>query len=112
MKDHVWWDIPGWDGVSFRDRAEAAGRDDVCPASQPHEAGRALVSWFWGVRGFLSGYDQAVTPDLVAQWAEWSGVSLSRRDQGIMYAMDRAFRQTMPKAISDHENRRKNQEAR
>ncbi len=61
------------------------------------------------MRGFLASYEQALTPDLVAQWSQWSGVSLSRRDAGIMYAMDRAFRQAMPKVIADHEQRRKDQ---
>lgn len=67
------------------------------------------VSWSWGVRGFLSSHEESIKPSLVRDWQEFSGVSLSRRDESIMYAMDRAFRQSMPKAIRDHEERRKKQ---
>lgn len=79
------------------------------PNQHPPEAGSHVVPWFWGMRRFLSGHEASITPALVREWSQWSGISLSRRDEGIIYAMDAAFRTMMPKAIAHHEERRKGQ---
>ena len=63
------------------------------------------MGWFWGIRKFLNGYEETIKPGLVREWQQWSGVSLSRRDEGIIYAMDAAFRSEMPKAIKHHQER-------
>lgn len=79
------------------------------PDPNPPEYGAHYVGWFWGIRRFLCGHEQAITPGLVREWSQWSGVSLSRRDEGIIYSMDAAFRSEMPKAIARNEKRRKDQ---
>lgn len=89
----------------MRDRT--ANIDCPKPPKEPPEYGAHYVGWFWGLRRFLSGNDEAITPGLVREWAQWSGVSLSRREESIIYAMDSAFRGMMPKIIAHHEERRK-----
>lgn len=101
----MWWDVPGWDGVTVRERT--ANIDCPKPSKEPPDCGAHYVGWFWGIRKFLNGYECAITPSLVREWSQWSGISLSRRDEGIIYAMDGAFRDTMPKIIAHHEDRRK-----
>jgi hypothetical protein len=76
------------------------------PDKHPPDYGSHYVGWFWGIRRFISGNEDAITPSLVKEWRDWSGVSLSRREEGIIYAMDAAFRSEMPKAIAKHEERR------
>jgi len=75
--------------------------DCACP-----DGGHIYVSWFWDLRGFCADNADVIRPSHVVDWASWSGVSLSRIDQGIIYAMDRAFRSAMPDAIKYHEGRR------
>lgn len=58
------------------------------------------------MRGFLGEASDVVTPSLVREWSEWSGVSLSRREEGIIYAVDRSFRSAMPEATKYHDERR------
>lgn len=96
--------MPGWDGDSRRKVNSYVGApaDDVkCPDGAEH-----FVGWFWAIRGFLGSHEDVVKPGLVREWREYSGVSLSRREEGIIYAMDRAFRKAMPDAIKYHEDRR------
>lgn len=91
----------------MRDRTANLGIEQ--PDKDPPEYGAHYVGWFWGMRRFLSGHEEAITPGLVREWSQWSGVSLSRREEGIIYAMDSAFRSMMPKIIAHHEQRRKDQ---
>lgn len=100
----MFWDVPGWDGETRRSVVGAAGAPT--PHVEPPEHGKYLTGYFWGIRGFLSSHDDVVRPSLVREWSEWSGVSLSRREEGIIYAMDRAFRKAMPDAIKFHDARR------
>ena len=100
----MFWDVPGWDGDSRRDVNRYSGAPSEVVVI-PDGAGY-LVKAFWDLRGFLSESTDAVVPGLVNQWLAWSGISLSRREEGILYAMDRAFRKAMPEAIKYHEARR------
>ena len=96
--------MPGWDGDSRRKVNGYIGAPVEavnCP-----DGGEGILGWYWGVRGFLASHDDVMTPSIVKDWCEWSGVSLSRREEGILYAMDKAFRKAMPDAIKYHEARR------
>jgi len=70
------------------------------------DAGTRHVGWFWDLRGFCGDNAKVILPRDVADWCCDVGVSLSRMDRGIIYAMDRAFRSTMPDVIKYHEARR------
>lgn len=98
------WDLPGWDGDSRRDVHGYIGApvdDHGIP-----DAGTRHVGWFWDLRGFCGDNADVILPRDVAEWCCDVGVSLSRVDRGIIYAMDRAFRSAMPDAVKYHEARR------
>lgn len=68
------------------------------------------VSHLWELRGFCKDPSDPIEPRLVRDWSNDMGVSLSRPEKRIIYAMDKAFRSQYPKTVAHYDKVRRAKE--
>lgn len=64
-----------------------------------------LVRIFWELRGFCDDREKPITPGLLNDWIEGGGL-LRPWERGIIYAMDRKFRDVFSEEVAKNEKRR------
>jgi hypothetical protein len=74
------------------------------------DGGGVFMERYWILRGFCESSETVISPRMVTDWCEDTGVSLSRRERGIIYAMDKAFRSEYPKTVAHYQQVRANRE--
>lgn len=71
-----------------------SGRSDKIDDYSVSWRGRHYVDIFWDLRRFY-GDDTPITPRMLADYCDDTGVLLNRHDRDIIYRMDGAFRSAL-----------------